>query len=481
VFGFTSKPLEDVTSLSATRLADLIHRKEVSSREVIDAHIERIEDVNPKILAVAWKAYDRARREADAADKAIRQGRADRHRQPLLGVPVTIKDQFETEGVRSSCGLPALQDNVPVKDATAVHRLRQAGAIILGKSNVPTFCVHFETENPVNGRTDNPYDRSRTPGGSSGGEAAVIAACGSPLGLGTDGGGSIRLPAHFCGIAGLRPAWGRVPLSGSIKATPRDYGRYVTAGPMARYTQDLALMLPVISGPDPGDPFTFPAPLRCLDSVDMRRLRVSIWNGEGVAEIPRPTDETLATVANAASALEDAGATVVDAHPPHLDRLLDIFDAVFDPEKVLQDYPESLKQQGVEPPGKLDLQLLEHHQKRNTRIPVEQKEMARKEWLPKFQSGWLEFLDTNDVLICPVNSFPAMKHYTTWQQIYAFGFTLAVSLVPKVPAGSVRCGWSDEGLPIGVQVVSKPFREDIVLAVMNHLENQFGGWQPSRA
>ena len=181
----------------------MIRERKVSSLEVVEAHLERIQQVNRHINAVV-QISETAVQEAKRAD-AIRRDEA---KKPLHGVPVTIKDQFDAAGMITACGLEDRRHHVPERDATAVRRLKLAGAIVLGKTNVPPLCTHFETDNLVYGQTKHPIDPSRTPGGSSGGEAAIIASCGSPLGLGGDGGGSIRLPAHFCGIVGLRPGWG---------------------------------------------------------------------------------------------------------------------------------------------------------------------------------------------------------------------------------------------------------------------------------
>ncbi|MEA2832536.1 MAG: amidase [Methylobacteriaceae bacterium] len=209
---------EGITSASASELAAAIRAKRLTSQEIVAAHLERIAAVNPKLNAVVQVTADAARNDAAEADAALARGEI---KGPLHGVPVTIKDTLETAGVICTGGTKGRANYIPKADATAVARLRAAGAVILGKTNVPELAGALETDNLVYGRTNNPYDLSRTPGGSSGGESAIVAACGSPLGLGTDAGGSIRGPAHFCGLAAIKPTSGRVPRTGQF---PRPMG-----------------------------------------------------------------------------------------------------------------------------------------------------------------------------------------------------------------------------------------------------------------
>src|SRR5580692_5019163 len=198
----------DITSKSASELANAIRSKQLSSKSIVEAHLEQIAKVNPKLNAIVQLTADSARKEADEADAALARGEI---KGSLHGVPITIKDTLETTGVICTGGTKGRANFVPKADATAVARLRAAGGIILGKTNVPELAGAIETDNLVYGRTNNPYDLAHTPGGSSGGESAIVAACGSPLGLGTDAGGSIRIPAHFCGLAAIKPTSGRVP------------------------------------------------------------------------------------------------------------------------------------------------------------------------------------------------------------------------------------------------------------------------------
>ena len=242
--GNTENP---IISSSASELAAAIRSKKLSSKEIVEAHLERIAAVNPKLNAIVQLTADTARKEAEEADAAIARGDI---KGPLHGVPMTIKDTLETSGVICTGGTKGRANYVPKADASAVARLRAAGAIFLGKTNVPELAGAIESDNLVYGRTNNPYDLARTPGGSSGGEAAIIAACGSPLGLGTDAGGSIRIPAHFCGLAAIKPTSGRVPRTGQFPQPMGARAPVFHVSLIARHVEDLALALPIISGPD---------------------------------------------------------------------------------------------------------------------------------------------------------------------------------------------------------------------------------------
>ena len=475
--------LSELTCCSATKLAEMIRTKQVSSEEVVRAHIERIKSVNPTINAVIYLAEDQAIKQAREADRTIAQGVLDWRRLPLLGLPVTIKDCFNVGGMPTTLGVPSLKNQIAESNATAVRRLVEAGAIVIGKTNMPVLASFFETSNPLHGRTNNPYDSVRTAGGSSGGEAAIIAACGSPLGLGSDAGGSIRVPSHFCGIAGIRPAWGRVPLCGHMPFSPDvspDIGPlFNTAGPMARSVEDLALALEVLAGPDPHDPFSFPVPLRDWTQVELKKLRVAHWTG---IEPTTPSDETLATIEKAVAELVHRGVVGRKEQPEHLAKVWDVVLSVA-PDYFSDFLPQTLRDYGLPDLEPLTIQNLELLRIHRARTPKETLQRARREWLSMVRTSVLTFLQKYDVIISPVCSYPAMKHETTMaslENLNGFVWTWAFSLVPGVPAGVVRCGTSSDGMPIGVQVAAKPFREDLVLAVMRFLQDRFGGWQSPR-
>ncbi|MBI3327509.1 MAG: amidase, partial [Nitrospinae bacterium] len=283
--------MDELIYASANAIAKAIRDKDVSAVEVVEAHLRRIEAVNPKLNAVVHTIAARARAEARAADQALARREV---QGPLHGVPMTIKDSLDTAGVVSTGGTKGRAAYVPEQDATVVARLRAAGAILLGKTNTPELTLAGETDNLVYGRTNNPYDLSRTPGGSSGGAGAIIAAGGSPLDIGSDTGGSIRLPAHFCGIAGIKPTSGRVPRTGHV--VPFGMGAVdalTQNGPMARYVEDLALTLPIIAGDDWRDPAIVPMPLGDPNAINVKGLRVAMHTDNGVMA---PTPETAVAV-----------------------------------------------------------------------------------------------------------------------------------------------------------------------------------------
>jgi amidase len=317
----TNKPTRptELIYLSATDLARAIRQRKVSAEEVINAYLQRIEAINPKINAIVQLTADTAREQAREADVALAHGKS---KGPLHGVPMTIKDLFETAGVICAAGTQGRATFVPTQDATVVARLRTAGAILLGKTNVSEVGFAPETDNLVYKWTDNPYDRSRTPGGSSGGEAAIIAAGGSPLGIGSDAGGSIRLPCHFCGIAGLKPTSGRVPRTGNIPPPGGALDTLWQPGPMARFVEDLILTLPIIAGVDGRDPGIIPMPLGDPRTVNLKSLRVALYTDNGI--LP-PTPATATTVQTAAKALSDAGLMVEEARPAGIEQSFDLF------------------------------------------------------------------------------------------------------------------------------------------------------------
>src|SRR3954452_16639825 len=252
---------DDLVARTASELARLVASREVSAVEVVQAHLRRIDEVDPLVNAVVARGHARARAAARAADDAVARGGPVG---PLHGVPFTVKDNISAAGLPMAIGVPERAGVVPDGDATVVARMRAAGAILLGKTNCPPWGGGIETANPVYGRTSNPYDLARTPGGSSGGEAAIVAAAGSACGLGTDSGASIRLPAHFCGLAALKPSAGRVPLTGVLD----DEGQLgalgdprTQVGPLGRSVADLAVALRVVAGPDGRDAAVVPVAL----------------------------------------------------------------------------------------------------------------------------------------------------------------------------------------------------------------------------
>ncbi len=433
--------MDELIYASATALARAIHDRKVTSLEVVEAHLRRIEAINPKLNAVAQLTIDAARQRAREADGMLDRGEV---WGPLHGVPFTVKDWIETADAICAAGLVERASHVPKHDATVVARMRAAGGIMLGKTI-------DGNNNPVYGRPNNPYDLSRTPGGSSSGEAALIAAAGSPLGIGSDSGGSIRFPAHCCGIAGLKPSAGRVPTTGHFPRIGALSDARTQIGPLARYVEDLALVLPVISGTDWRDPGVVPMPLGDWRDVGLPGLRVATFTEFAGASC---TSDTAAVVNRAARTLADAGATAQEALPPRIDESW----------QITQTYWRRVRSFAW-----ADWQPSREHE-----LTAGDIERSIFEW-DRLRRSFLAFMEGYDVIICPAAARPAGPHGAERDE--DFVYTLPFSLTGW-PCVVVRGGTSPEGLPIGVQVVARPWRDDVALAVARHIETAVGGWQP---
>jgi amidase len=466
--------MDELIYASATELARAIRTKEVSSEEVVNAYLERIEKVNPKLNAVVQLTADAARAQAREADAALARGRI---KGPLHGVPITIKDNIETVGVICTGGTKGRASFVPTEDAVVVTRMRTAGAIILGKTNLPELGLAFETENLVYGRTNNPYDLSRTPGGSSGGEAAIIAAGGSPLGLGNDYGGSVRLPSHFCGIAGIKPTAGRVPRAGLFMwshSPGRDM--LLQVGPMARFVEDLILTLPIIAGVDWRDPSVVPMPLGDPKKVDVKSLRAAYYTDNGIVS---PTPETVKVVQKTVEVLSNVGMIVEEDCPEGIEQTLSIWSGILasglDSGAAVEKLFQMIGTTEMHPWMQGVLKFC-----REVAVTTSQFAGLMLQW-GRFCSSMLSFMEKHDVIICPVCAFPAPPHGASYDPektpIWSpFSYTMTYNLTGW-PGVVVRAGTSPEGLPIGLQVVARPWRDDVALAVAQHIETVSGGWQ----
>jgi amidase len=424
--------MEEILSASALSLGRAIRARRVSSAEVVDAYLQRIDQVNPAINAVVQRVDERARAEARAADDALGRGKTGG---PFHGVPFTVKDIFDVAGVVSAAGLAERATHVPDSDAVVVARMRAAGTILLGKTNCPPGGAGVVTENPIYGATRNPYDLDRSPSGSSGGEAAAIAAGASPLGFGSDSGGSIRTPAHYCGIAALRPTVGRVPNTGAFELPGGLSDPRSQIGPMSRWAEDLGPALAIVAGVDWRDSGVIPMPAADPSSVELRRLRVACYADVGTAP---PTPETWQAVWDAARTLTGAGAVVEETRPPNLDHAWDI---------TLR-YWRSAKLRGREI------------------------ERLMRDW-DAFRTTMLGFIERYDLILCPVADEPAVPLGVEGNGIYCLPYSLT-----GYPCVVVRAGTSPEGLSIGVQVVARPWREDVALAAARWIETALGGWSP---
>jgi amidase len=461
--------MHDVLALSGTQQARLIRERSISSLELITAHLARIDEVNPALNAAVDILRESALRTARQADEKKTAG-------PLAGVPFSIKDSIEVAGTVCSAGTLGYRDNPPsAGDATLVSRLRAAGAIPIARTNLPDLLFAFESDNLIFGRTNNPYNLERTSGGSSGGEAALIAACGSPFGLGSDAAGSVRLPAHYCGIATIKPTSGRLARTGHVPPASGWIEMLWQIGPMARRVEDLWTMMPMLLGSDGADRTVIPIPFPGRVEDALSKLRVAYFTDNGILAADA---DTAATVRAAARALTDAVERVEERRPPLIERSYDLEMALLgiDGGDGLREFASGIGSHQTHP-------LLEGWLSKLSSCRTDVAGFA-KFWaaLDEFRAAMFGFLRDLDVLLSPVSFSPAVPHGTSIADdvFRGFSYTMTHNLTGW-PAAVVRCGTSRDGLPIGVQIAVAPWREDIALSVAEYLESACGGWAPSPA
>jgi amidase len=433
----------------------------VSAEALVDAAIARVESVNRAINAVVRLSANEARERAREADLARSENKL---WGPLHGIPITIKDSLDTAGLVSTGGTVGRKNFVPKCDATVVSRLRHAGAILVGKTNTPELTLSYQTNNAIYGRTSNPYDPARTSGGSSGGSAAIVATGSIPIDIGSDTGGSLRIPSHYCGVVTLKPTEGRVPRTGHILPHGGYLDRLTTIGPIARFVEDLDFVMPLIAGPDGRDPAIIPMDWRKASSVDLGSLKIAFHVKCGRAE---PTAETEETIRAAARVLRDAVGHINEVEPPRAGEASELFSDLYAADGG------AWRRRLLVAAGTLDQTALRSGLEKGL-SPANFSALL--ETWDRFRSDMLHFFDSYDVLLCPVTAEPAPLHGAGNPS--AFSYTQVFSLTGW-PCVVVRCGWSGR-LPIGVQIVARPWREDIALLVAAHLELVMGGWQKPR-
>jgi amidase len=469
--------VNDVVYISLTEMSERIRAKKLSPVELVDAHLARITQLNPRVNAFVTVDEKRAREQAKSAEAALSSSAKSNSIGPLHGVPISIKSSIDVEGLPSECGSALRKGNVPSEDAPLVKRLRAAGAIILGNTNVPEFLMAYETDNLLYGRTNNPWDLSRTAGGSSGGEAAAIASGCSAGGVGSDGGGSIRIPAHYSGICGLKPTPGRIPSTGHFPGSAGPFAQLGVVGPMARTIRDVERLFEVMAGPDPGDPASAPVPPRRWSEQEIRKLRVAHFVDDGITPV---TPETAAAVRTAAEALRTQGFQVAEWRPQNLDRVWQLWWNLFgragqmafaptieNHEAELSPILRAFRAKVAEVPPLTAQELL------NTLLA---RDVLRANLLAKME----EF----PILICPACAVPAFRHgEREWtvqgrkvEYLKAMSYSQWFNLLGN-PAAVVPVGSSPEGLPIGVQIVGRPWEEEAVLAVAAKVEEACGGFR----
>lgn len=471
--------MNDLIFLTAVEMAEGVHAGTISPAELVDAQIARIEKLNPVLNAYVRTDFERARDQARAAEAAAFAARGKSGVLGALhGVPITIKSSIDVAGFPSECGSRLRKGIVALSDAPLVRRLRAAGAIILGSTNVPEFLMAYETDNMIYGRTNSPWDLSRTPGGSSGGEAAAIAAGCSAAGVGSDGGGSIRIPAHYSGICGLKPTPGRVPCTGHFPVSAGPFAYLGVVGPMARTVGDATRLFEVMAGPDVGDPSSAPVPLKRWTEGEIRKIRVAYFEDDDGATPVTP--ETAAAVRTAAEALRQLGFQVEAWRPENLDRVwklwFNLFGRVgqmaFSPMQEGREadlsptYRDFRARVATEPP-------LSAAELLNTLL---ERDVLRLRFLAK--------MEEHPILLCPVCAIPAFRHgEREWavggrnvEYLKAMGYSQWFNLLGN-PGASVPVGRSPEGLPIGVQVVGRPWEDEAVLGVAAAIERSVGGFR----
>jgi Asp-tRNA(Asn)/Glu-tRNA(Gln) amidotransferase A subunit family amidase len=454
--------MDDITQCTATQLAALIRNRSISPVDVVDAHLRRIERLNPKLNAIvtlAPDAIDNARKAEDAVMRGDELG-------VLHGVPITIKDTIQTKHLRTTAGSSLFQSHVPQTDAPSVALLKAAGAIVLGKTNVPEMAIPYECTNPLFGRTNNPYDLDATSGGSSGGEAAAISACLSPAGLGSDLSGSIRVPAHLCGIAGLTPTPGLVPSAGHIPPVTGTLSEGAVIGPMARNVGDLSLLLSVLANSE-----------RSAQPDPEGKLKGShVASYVGAVPISEDTEQAIKRALNA---LSDAGLVLVEESPPALEKATDLWISLFSAQSAIaiRDIYRGQEEMAGPDVAAVLASITESTPDAQAQEWVKRNELRRQ---------LVQWMDATPLIIAPVGSVAAFKHgarrvSVSGQSISvfrAFGYSRVVNVL-GLPSVAVPAGRDASGLPIGVQVIGRPFQEQTVIQAAAIIEESLGGWKAS--
>lgn len=444
----------------------MLRQNQISPLELADEYIQQIERLNPQLHALVDFDAERVREQARALENSTRP------RGPLYGLPMTIKASISTAGYRCEIGSLLHRGNIPRQNATVVDRVQQAGGLILGTTNCPEFLMAYETDNRLYGRTANPWDVERTPGGSSGGESAAIAAGLSAAGLGSDSGGSVREPAHFTGICALKPTPGRIPGRGHLPSCDGPFSILGAIGPMARTVRDVTLLFIALSGQDALDPVSPPVGLRNESLEDLKRVPIAFFEDDGPV-----TPETRRAVRDAARVLERQGFRVQPFRPHALEEARQLWWKFFVRGGAMLLDPLVRGRESELSPTFVDFLLIAH------REPPLSTEELLSAWMDcdHVRRKLLAEMESFPILLCPVCAIPAFRHGErkwnvegqTLDYLDAMRYTQWFNLL-GAPAAVVPVGWSPEGLPIGVQVVGRPFEDERVLGVAAAVEASFG-------
>ncbi len=467
--------VDDVVLTSAAKQLELVSTGELSASELAEAHIRQIERLNPELNAYVDFDAERVRSQAKKLDASKGP------RGALHGLPVSIKASIATAGHRCEIGSLLHKDEVPREDATVVARLRAAGAVILGATNCPEFLMAYETDNLLYGPTRNPWDVERSPGGSSGGESAAIAAGLSAAGLGSDGGGSVRVPAHFTGICSLKPTPGRIPGRGHLPPCVGPFAILGVIGPMARTMGDVALLFRTLAGHDSLDPVSSPAPLQELSLDELRTRTIGFFEDDELVPV---TAETRAAVQSAKEALCQAGFRVEPFRPHTLEPLRKVWWKFFVQCGAMFYEPEIFgKRYKLSPIFEEFLAIAEASGKLTAAELLEA-------WaeLDVLRAKALAEMQEHPVLLCPAAAVPAFRHEErswtvegkTVEYFDAWRYTQWFNAL-AAPGAVVPVGRSPEGLPIGVQIVARPFEDEVVLGIAGVVDKAFGYRAPAMA
>ena len=466
--------MSDLTFLSAGEMAGQIRQRKISPVELVEAHLAKIDRLNPRLNAFVQVDAERARSAARDAETAVSRGAS---LGPLHGVPLSIKSSISVTGLRCEAGTRLRAGFAATQDAPLVQRLRAAGAIVLGVTNTPELLMAWETDNLIYGRTNNPWDLDRTPGGSSGGEAAAIASGMSAGGVGSDGGGSIRVPAHFTGICGLKPTPGRIPTTGHFPVSAGPFASIGVVGPMARTVADLRLLFEAMQGPDDGDTCAAPVQLRWPSDDELKRLRIGYFEDDGRTPVTR---ETRAAVATAAEALRGAGFQVEAFRPQGLEQARQLWWKYFVVAGAMLLRPMFRGRESDLSP------ILRQFLEWSASKPEHTGRTLLDAWISRdaVRAQFLAQMRRYPILLCPAAAVPAFRHgERSWQiegqtvdYLDAWSYTEFFNLLGN-PAVVVPVGSSPERLPIGVQIVGRPWEEEQVLSVAAALEKECGAWR----
>ncbi len=471
----------ELTAQSVVELARLMRARLVSPVEVVEAHLRRIDNLNLQLNAVVTLAPDALEQAREAENAIIRRSSNDEDVGVLRGVPITIKDTIETKDLLTTSGSRLRATHVPACDATVVARLRSAGAIIIGKTNASEMAMAYDADNPVFGRTNNPHDLKLSPGGSSGGCAAAVSACLVPASLGSDLAGSIRVPAHFCGVFGLKPTTGSVPLDGHFPIATKAFAYGASFGPLARYVRDLSLLYRVLAGNQ--TPFDSPAIQKGVQAKQRNELhgkRVAWYAYDGVSVV---TDATREAVQAAVRALEQAGMIAFDAQPPGITRAPDLWAELF--QQAALDDLRKLYSGRENEAGAFVYAVLSSRADATPPQHAPEKLLAAQREQIALREELLEWMKQTPLIIAPVGAVSAYPHDTrrvtvgdSSQSVFrCFSYAQTYNVF-GLPCVSIPAGRTRENLPVGVQIIGRPFMEEEVLAAAAIIEEALGGWQP---